>query len=146
MIWNVFLLIRVVYNQDMFCHKGHILQHLELYIVFNDYSLPLIHHELQHLELYFFYWRYGKFNVGFLRLSLLGAVYQVPEFEEAAFSAPLNKVVGCKTKFGWHLLQVLSERWFQNSRCNRNLCLQKLGKKIPFLNLQRGACAWIHSA
>ncbi|CAA3007779.1 rhodanese-like domain-containing 12, chloroplastic [Olea europaea subsp. europaea] len=37
----------------------------------------------------------------------------VPEFEEAAFSAPLNKVVGCKTKFGWHLLQVLSERYFQ---------------------------------
>jgi len=36
---------------------------------------------------------------------------QVPEFEEAAFSAPLNKVVKCKTKFGWHLLQVLSERW-----------------------------------
>ncbi|KAL2535928.1 rhodanese-like/PpiC domain-containing protein 12 [Forsythia ovata] len=34
----------------------------------------------------------------------------VPEFEEAAFNAPLNKVVGCKTKFGWHLLQVLSER------------------------------------
>ncbi|KAL3580218.1 hypothetical protein D5086_018053 [Populus alba] len=34
----------------------------------------------------------------------------VPEFEEAAFSAPLNKVVRCKTKFGWHLLQVLSER------------------------------------
>ncbi|XP_072985863.1 rhodanese-like/PpiC domain-containing protein 12, chloroplastic isoform X1 [Typha latifolia] len=33
----------------------------------------------------------------------------VPEFEEAAFSAPLNKVVRCKTKFGWHLLQVLSE-------------------------------------
>ncbi|KAL5580605.1 hypothetical protein UlMin_013047 [Ulmus minor] len=33
-----------------------------------------------------------------------------PEFEEAAFSAPLNKVVRCKTKFGWHLLQVLSER------------------------------------
>lgn len=37
---------------------------------------------------------------------------QVPEFEEAAFSAPLNKVVRCKTKFGWHLLQVLSERYF----------------------------------
>lgn len=36
---------------------------------------------------------------------------QVPEFEEAAFSAPLNKVVRCKTKFGWHLLQVLSERY-----------------------------------
>ncbi|XP_054790643.1 rhodanese-like/PpiC domain-containing protein 12, chloroplastic [Prosopis cineraria] len=34
----------------------------------------------------------------------------VPEFEEAAFKAPLNKVVRCKTKFGWHLLQVLSER------------------------------------
>ncbi|KAG5053256.1 hypothetical protein JHK87_005454 [Glycine soja] len=34
----------------------------------------------------------------------------VPEFEEAAFTAPLNKVVSCKTKFGWHLLQVLSER------------------------------------
>ncbi|KDP22050.1 hypothetical protein JCGZ_02472 [Jatropha curcas] len=34
----------------------------------------------------------------------------VPEFEEAAFSATLNKVVRCKTKFGWHLLQVLSER------------------------------------
>ncbi|XVF69527.1 hypothetical protein PTKIN_Ptkin11bG0089000 [Pterospermum kingtungense] len=34
----------------------------------------------------------------------------VPEFEEAAFSAPLNKVVKCKTNFGWHLLQVLSER------------------------------------
>ncbi|CAA0833510.1 Rhodanese-like/PpiC domain-containing protein 12 [Striga hermonthica] len=34
----------------------------------------------------------------------------VPEFEETAFSAPLNKVVKCKTKFGWHLLQVLSER------------------------------------
>ncbi|KZV52966.1 rhodanese-like/PpiC domain-containing protein 12-like [Dorcoceras hygrometricum] len=34
----------------------------------------------------------------------------VPEFEEAAFAAPLNKVIRCKTKFGWHLLQVLSER------------------------------------
>ncbi|CAK9139090.1 unnamed protein product [Ilex paraguariensis] len=34
----------------------------------------------------------------------------VPEFEEAAFNAPVNKVVRCKTKFGWHLLQVLSER------------------------------------
>ncbi|KAH6814306.1 rhodanese-like domain-containing protein / PPIC-type PPIASE domain-containing protein [Perilla frutescens var. frutescens] len=34
----------------------------------------------------------------------------VPEFEEAAFNAPINKVVRCKTKFGWHLLQVLSER------------------------------------
>lgn len=37
-------------------------------------------------------------------------VLQVPEFEEAAFSAPINKVVKCKTKFGWHLLQVISER------------------------------------
>ncbi|KAL1808686.1 rhodanese-like/PpiC domain-containing protein 12, chloroplastic [Daucus carota subsp. sativus] len=34
----------------------------------------------------------------------------VPEFEEASFGAPLNKVVRCKTKFGWHLVQVLSER------------------------------------
>ncbi|KAL7113546.1 hypothetical protein ACP275_04G067600 [Erythranthe tilingii] len=34
----------------------------------------------------------------------------VPEFEEAAFKAPLNKIVRCKTKFGWHLLQVISER------------------------------------
>ncbi|KAJ7964978.1 Peptidyl-prolyl cis-trans isomerase [Quillaja saponaria] len=34
----------------------------------------------------------------------------VPEFEEAAFNAPLNKVVRCKTNFGWHLLQVISER------------------------------------
>lgn len=34
----------------------------------------------------------------------------VPEFEEAAFGAPLNKIVRCKTQFGWHLLQVLSER------------------------------------
>uniref|UniRef100_A0A2P2MF04 Uncharacterized protein MANES_02G138400 n=2 Tax=Rhizophora mucronata TaxID=61149 RepID=A0A2P2MF04_RHIMU len=34
----------------------------------------------------------------------------VPEFEETAFSAPLNKVVRCKTEFGWHLMQVLSER------------------------------------
>ncbi|GFY94283.1 rhodanese-like domain-containing protein [Actinidia rufa] len=34
----------------------------------------------------------------------------VPEFEEAAFKAPVNKVVRCKTKFGWHLLEVLSER------------------------------------
>ncbi|KAA8550013.1 hypothetical protein F0562_001697 [Nyssa sinensis] len=34
----------------------------------------------------------------------------VPEFEEAAFNAPINKVVRCKTKFGWHLVQVLSER------------------------------------
>ncbi|KAJ7558155.1 hypothetical protein O6H91_04G026700 [Diphasiastrum complanatum] len=34
----------------------------------------------------------------------------VPEFEEAAFSAPLNKLVRVKTKHGWHLVQVLSER------------------------------------
>ncbi|CAN6212766.1 unnamed protein product [Urochloa humidicola] len=44
--------------------------------------------------------------------SGLSPVYatKVPEFEEAAFGAPLNKVVRCKTKFGWHLLQVLAER------------------------------------
>eukprot|EP01018_Ginkgo_biloba_P038326 Gb_33394 [translate_table: standard] len=35
---------------------------------------------------------------------------EVPEFEEAAFSSPLNKPVRCKTKFGWHLLEVLAER------------------------------------
>lgn len=34
----------------------------------------------------------------------------VPEFEEAAFTAPLNKIVRVKTKFGWHLVQALSER------------------------------------
>ncbi|GAQ88539.1 hypothetical protein KFL_004370090 [Klebsormidium nitens] len=34
----------------------------------------------------------------------------VPEFEEAAFAAKLNRPVKVKTKFGWHLLQVLSER------------------------------------
>ncbi|CAN7005769.1 hypothetical protein BRARA_C00878 [Brassica rapa] len=34
----------------------------------------------------------------------------VPEFEEAAFKAEPNHVVRCKTQFGWHLLQVLSER------------------------------------
>ncbi|XP_031495792.1 rhodanese-like/PpiC domain-containing protein 12, chloroplastic isoform X2 [Nymphaea colorata] len=39
-----------------------------------------------------------------------GMLGWVSEFDQAAFSAPLNKVVKCKTKFGWHLLQVLSER------------------------------------
>ncbi|KAH7677367.1 Peptidylprolyl isomerase protein [Dioscorea alata] len=34
----------------------------------------------------------------------------IPEFEQVAFTAPLNKVVRCKSKYGWHLLQVLSER------------------------------------
>eukprot|EP00252_Welwitschia_mirabilis_P006550 TRINITY_DN17438_c0_g1_i1.p1 TRINITY_DN17438_c0_g1~~TRINITY_DN17438_c0_g1_i1.p1 ORF type:complete len:305 (+),score=34.41 TRINITY_DN17438_c0_g1_i1:203-1117(+) len=34
----------------------------------------------------------------------------VPEFEDVAFSSPLNKLVRCKSKFGWHLLQVLAER------------------------------------
>ena len=43
-------------------------------------------------------------------LNFQTCILQVPEFEEAAFSAPLNKVVRCKTKFGWHLLQVLAER------------------------------------
>ncbi|XP_038706915.1 rhodanese-like/PpiC domain-containing protein 12, chloroplastic [Tripterygium wilfordii] len=43
-------------------------------------------------------------------LGWVGKGQMVPEFEEAAFDAPLNKVVKCKTKFGWHLLQVLSER------------------------------------
>ncbi|XP_021888982.1 rhodanese-like/PpiC domain-containing protein 12, chloroplastic [Carica papaya] len=47
------------------------------------------------------------------RGGMLGWVKQgqlVPEFEEAAFSAPLTKVIRCKSKSGWHLLQVLSER------------------------------------
>ncbi|PKA57967.1 Rhodanese-like/PpiC domain-containing protein 12 [Apostasia shenzhenica] len=39
----------------------------------------------------------------------------VPEFEEAAFNAALNKVVRCKTKFGWHLLEVLSESYREES-------------------------------
>ncbi|MCO5546815.1 hypothetical protein L7F22_000251 [Adiantum nelumboides] len=34
----------------------------------------------------------------------------VSEFEEAAFNSPLNKIVRVKTKFGWHLVQALSER------------------------------------
>lgn len=34
----------------------------------------------------------------------------VAEFEDAAFRAPLNKLVRAKTKYGWHLLQVLAER------------------------------------
>ncbi|KAL2649340.1 hypothetical protein R1flu_017468 [Riccia fluitans] len=33
-----------------------------------------------------------------------------PAFEEAAFGAPVNKLVKVKTKYGWHLLQVLGER------------------------------------
>ncbi|KAL2612652.1 hypothetical protein R1flu_024344 [Riccia fluitans] len=33
-----------------------------------------------------------------------------PAFEEAAFGAPVNKLVRAKTKYGWHLLQVLGER------------------------------------
>ncbi|KAI5068099.1 hypothetical protein GOP47_0016444 [Adiantum capillus-veneris] len=34
----------------------------------------------------------------------------VSEFQEAAFNAPLNKIIRVKTKFGWHLVQSLSER------------------------------------
>ena len=49
------------------------------------------------------------------QLIFLMKISQVPEFEEAAFSAPLNKVVRCKTKFGLHLLQVLSERYSNHS-------------------------------
>ncbi|BFI40507.1 hypothetical protein AXG93_2852s1140 [Marchantia polymorpha subsp. ruderalis] len=33
-----------------------------------------------------------------------------PAFEEAIFTAQLNKLIRVKTKHGWHLLQVLSER------------------------------------
>eukprot|EP00475_Leptophrys_vorax_P018712 TRINITY_DN25587_c0_g1_i1.p1 TRINITY_DN25587_c0_g1~~TRINITY_DN25587_c0_g1_i1.p1 ORF type:complete len:259 (-),score=33.23 TRINITY_DN25587_c0_g1_i1:128-904(-) len=32
------------------------------------------------------------------------------EFEEAAFKAKVGELVRCKTKHGWHLLQVLAER------------------------------------
>ncbi|KAJ1292495.1 hypothetical protein BS78_02G395700 [Paspalum vaginatum] len=50
----------------------------------------------------------SKENGGMLGWVRRGQMVQ--EFEEAAFTAPLNKVVRCKTKFGWHLLQVLAER------------------------------------
>uniref|UniRef100_A0A803MZ21 PpiC domain-containing protein n=1 Tax=Chenopodium quinoa TaxID=63459 RepID=A0A803MZ21_CHEQI len=39
-----------------------------------------------------------------------GVLGWVRKGQMAAFSAPLVKVVRCKTKFGWHLLQVISER------------------------------------
>lgn len=55
-------------------------------------------------------------------------IQQVPEFEEAAFSAPLNKVVRCKTNFGWHLLQVLSERYFRSKHMFSKLD----GKRVSF--------------
>ncbi|XP_048605469.1 rhodanese-like/PpiC domain-containing protein 12, chloroplastic isoform X2 [Brassica napus] len=50
----------------------------------------------------------SKKDGGLLGWVKLGQM--VPEFEEAAFKAELNHVVTCKTQFGWHLLQVLSER------------------------------------
>ncbi|CAF2120365.1 rhodanese-like/PpiC domain-containing protein 12, chloroplastic [Brassica rapa] len=50
----------------------------------------------------------SKKDGGILGWVKLGQM--VPEFEEAAFKAEPNHVVRCKTQFGWHLLQVLSER------------------------------------
>lgn len=75
----------------------------------------------------------------FWKFYLHVEIHQVPEFEEAAFSAPLNKVVRCKTKFGWHLLQVLSERY--DLRCQRNMLLQEVSMYFldlfPFLYTER---------
>nr|VDC85814.1 unnamed protein product [Brassica rapa] len=59
----------------------------------------------------------SKKDGGLLGWVKLGQM--VPEFEEAAFKAELNHVVTCKTQFGWHLLQVLSERY--NSSVNHPL-------------------------
>jgi hypothetical protein len=50
----------------------------------------------------------SKKDGGILGWVKLGQM--VPEFEEAAFKAELNQVVRCRTQFGLHLLQVLSER------------------------------------
>ncbi|XP_010420738.1 PREDICTED: rhodanese-like/PpiC domain-containing protein 12, chloroplastic [Camelina sativa] len=50
----------------------------------------------------------SKKDSGILGWVKLGQM--VPEFEEAAFKAELNQVVRCRTQFGLHLLQVLSER------------------------------------
>eukprot|EP00245_Coleochaete_scutata_P007826 TRINITY_DN23602_c0_g1_i1.p1 TRINITY_DN23602_c0_g1~~TRINITY_DN23602_c0_g1_i1.p1 ORF type:complete len:331 (+),score=57.81 TRINITY_DN23602_c0_g1_i1:45-1037(+) len=51
----------------------------------------------------------------------------VPEFESAAFSAPLNKLVRVQTKFGWHLLQVISER---EGAVVRQLEVEQLGVRL----------------
>lgn len=50
----------------------------------------------------------SKENGGMLGWVRRGQMVQ--EFEEAAFTAPLNKIVRVKTKFGWHLVQALSQR------------------------------------
>nr|AAM63512.1 peptidyl-prolyl cis-trans isomerase-like protein [Arabidopsis thaliana] len=50
----------------------------------------------------------SKKDGGILGWVKLGQM--VPEFEEAAFKAELDQVVRCRTQFGLHLLQVLSER------------------------------------
>ncbi|EOA21238.1 hypothetical protein CARUB_v10001587mg [Capsella rubella] len=50
----------------------------------------------------------SKKDGGLLGWVKLGQM--VPEFEGAAFKAEPNQVVRCRTQFGLHLLQVLSER------------------------------------
>lgn len=55
--------------------------------------------------------RFFCFQHQYTLIDIWWFMCQVPEFEETAFSASLNKVVRGKTKFGWHLLQVLSERY-----------------------------------
>lgn len=71
-------------------------------------------------------------------LSLMKYVSQVPEFEKAAFDAPVNKVVKCKTKFGWHLLQVLSERYsfYKPTWTGKPYLLKKVLTLSSFLNTQ----------
>lgn len=59
-------------------------------------------------------------------------ILQVPEFEEAAFSAPLTKVIRCKSKSGWHLLQVLSERYVLETYVQLSI---RLDKRILVLTL-----------
>ena len=65
-------------------------------------------------------------------------MYQVPEFEEAAFSAPLNKVVKCKTNYGWHLLQVLSERYALEHSAQLKLVLDEAKQVLTLLELASG--------
>ena len=44
-------------------------------------------------------------------LGFFGQGQMVPEFETAAFAAPLNKVVGpVKTQFGYHLIMVTEKK------------------------------------
>jgi rhodanese-related sulfurtransferase len=67
----------------------------------------------------------SKSEGGMLGWIALGRT--VPEFEEAAFKAPLNKLVRVKTKHGWHLLQVLSER---EASFLRDVSVDEFGAKM----------------